>query len=252
MKKRDSFDNKLPGGLSGKTYWIHNPPDTQIKSIRHRIDHVFESPAFKAAIEKIFKRAEEYDKKLKELKSKLFHDDVPVINFFMNKFSIDEIHNKLNVSDKNIMQVYDEFFSKKENLQEMFETWIKYDSYKHRSLILQDCLNAHYEKKYTLSVPCMLSQIDGLLTEIFKTEKVSNALRKIDSTIEDYFLGGDILLAALENQLFKPTPSNKKWNKNYPNRHLILHGKDISYFQNQYYSLRLILLLDFITLFIKK
>lgn len=63
--------------------------------------------------------------------------------------------------------------------------WNENKIFKMRGKILSDALGAHREKKYSLAIPCLIAQIEGILLEVDTPQKKST--RKVDEIINDYF-----------------------------------------------------------------
>lgn len=104
---------------------------------------------------------------------------------------------------------------------------------KQRMRIIYDALEAHKEKKFTLSIPSLLPQIEGIITEYIKNkpgEKIpmSKSLKKAQKAIglQGETFGTDTFLYFMEEQLYVDTDTlGKKRNRKNLNRHGILHGK---------------------------
>ena len=119
--------------------------------------------------------------------------------------------------------------------------------WKKRAEILADAFDAHIAAKYTLSVPVLLAQADGISYDIFGANLFTNYNGPIDKAIgksieksnlhkrplAKSFL--DLLLEALETSgLRRPTNKRNEMETSsriyYPlNRHGVLHGLDCDY-----------------------
>ncbi len=130
--------------------------------------------------------------------------------------------------------------------------------------VLKDAFQAHNEGKYTLSIPVLLSQADGIGCEIFsisnsfftlsdRTTAIDTALSSINpdnlDVLNDY--KGQLLLA-LKNKLsvHEKTTSLADLQTADPsygplNRHGVLHGLHVNY-ATQLNSMRCIIFLDYI------
>ena len=150
-------------------------------------------------------------------------------------------------------------------LREMVSSWFDSPFFDRRKRIIEDALDAHLSRKFTLSIPALLPQIEGILSSktnrtaggvgrLLKEAVAGNSLRDIGvfSTLED-----DILIAlAIDPFLFKGHIdeffSPEKYTEwvmsqgfeSIPlNRHAILHGVQIDY-ATEINSLRVFFLLD--------
>jgi len=133
-----------------------------------------------------------------------------------------------------------------------------YAKWPRRQAILADAFDAHSKKLYTLSVPVMLAQADGMAFDIFgaylftKKGKIGN---KVKAMIEGKFKQRPLAKSFLE-LLIKASGlrlSTEKLNKSKAeglsesplNRHGVLHGIDCDY-PKECNSLRAIALINFL------
>ena len=143
------------------------------------------------------------------------------------------------------------FFSNKK-LEEMLTSWQKNNKLSGRIHILKDVVWAHIQKKYTLSIPVVLPNIEGIINENSGRKgiiKPSESLSILKTYLKEE-LDSNSLLALYPLALLKFTeklfregfewgkPSNK-------GRHPILHGQHTNY-DDEVFSLKLILLIDFL------
>ena len=101
--------------------------------------------------------------------------------------------------------------------------------FKKRQQIILDAVGAHHQKKYNLSVPVFLAQLEGLLRDYGNLDRTAN----IKSTIPTE-IWGDKLLDFMKidshyfrdyiSEIFKGNPEDGRFNRN-----SILHGWDLSY-----------------------
>lgn len=129
-----------------------------------------------------------------------------------------------------------------EKLESAIDLWKSNKFFtKQRMKIIYDCLWAHRNKKYTLSIPSLLPIIEGVASDYCKmkglkinpkatTEKAKEVVNLLKLQGDDY--ESEILLYFIENQLYIST-DKLKWkgnkNKKLLNRHGILHGKYSGY-----------------------
>jgi len=139
------------------------------------------------------------------------------------------------------------------------------DRFPERQHIITDAFQAHDERKYTLSIPTLLSQADGIGCKLFSTppksfftqrerdKKIDEALKVINPTnlnVLDEYKG--LILLALKKQicLDQQTATLAELQRTDPsygplNRHGVLHGVHVD-FATHHNSLRCISLLDYI------
>lgn len=135
--------------------------------------------------------------------------------------------------------------------------------YPGRAVLLTDAFEAHRAGKYTLSIPALLAQLDGIGCEVmgmgrnfFQEKKRTSALAAILSQLKwpgvekPYLLGGihERMLSALERAwgLSSDTNLRRGDSEDSPlNRHGVLHGLDTNY-PTEFNSLRCILLLGYL------
>jgi len=106
----------------------------------------------------------------------------------------------------------------------------------HRESIISKAFSAHKNKDYELSIPVLLTQIDGICFDYTKYVYFKKT-KSLNPTISKYF--NDIKVNELFSRLLEPfnkttplsqnTDINEIYDKYFLNRHMILHGKDINY-----------------------
>jgi hypothetical protein len=183
---------------------------------------------------------------IEQFKDKLKKDDVFVIPFFYD-LSLQELYGFFSDNKYSAVQLYDQYFQKRENLESLLNSWTKEPLYFPRIDILEACLWAHYEKKFELSIPVFLTQIDGILFEIFKSSNHHNALKSLKFKNEEVgeIFGQTKVIDLLLTKIFKTLCRSARFdNRNFPNRHLILHGLDLQFYQDPFASLKLVLVID--------
>lgn len=148
-------------------------------------------------------------------------------------------------------------------LVNMTKEWENNALFKARSTIIQDALEAHILGKYTLSIPALLPQVEGILSSVTKKSAgrpkklLSEALSKDQSEFLSEVSEGLLLKLATSSFLYNEIdpvyflPEKfSEWlrsqgliEENIMNRHAILHGIQINY-SSKINSLRAFLLLD--------
>lgn len=137
------------------------------------------------------------------------------------------------------------------------------EKYPSRAQILVDAFDAHSNGKYTLSVPTLLPQIDGIGCDVLGVDRQffldKTRQRGLDKTVADfkwpwgdqpYTLGGidEMMLRALTlswSMTLDTEERNRKGMFSPLNRHGVLHGRDTDYY-TEFNSLRCILLLGYL------
>jgi len=106
-----------------------------------------------------------------------------------------------------------------------FKEWLKNQpTYEERKPIIDDCLQAHLDKKFTLSIPTLLTQCDGIMINKV-VEKAKYTGREADFV--------NMKKVAKDGKI----PMNQHFSEHlidiYDTKRLgILHGKDIDYYKN--------------------
>lgn len=119
----------------------------------------------------------------------------------------------------------------------------------HRTEILRDAFDAHRGGKFTLSIPTMLSQADGIGAEVFeKADYFFKGGKSNERAIEnlDCRFGqlSDIFFESLRKE---PAFVSRAQNVDSTiNRHNVLHGRDTDY-HTESNSLRTVILLGHLT-----
>lgn len=151
-------------------------------------------------------------------------------------------------------------------LKEMVSSWFDSPFFERRKRIIEDALEAHIAGKFTLSIPVILPQVEGILSS--KTNRnAGSAGRLLKDAIELNSLGDinifntledDILIALTTDpflfkgrtfgEFFTPEKYNEwvagqGFNSIPLNRHAILHGVQVDY-GTEINSLRAFFLLD--------
>jgi hypothetical protein len=147
-------------------------------------------------------------------------------------------------------------------MEALSSKWWSVEQFEQRKTLIQDALHAHKEGKYRLSIPALLPQVEGTVTDWTiarlpetvalpwrqesKTKKFRDLVldgppttftykRIVESTIE-FILNGPVL------------ETFKQWmdeiNSAFPNRHVVEHGKYDERLYTEENSVKLLLLLD--------
>ncbi len=191
-------------------------------------------------------------------KSKIIHNEFLKFGWYFQNFDryrIKDIYNVINSDLKNnkeeYIKVIDNFMNKQgeEDSEKIINSIV--NMFPKRSRIILDAYNAHNQKLYTLSIPAMLTQIDGIsndilgksfyskvrgkdepltkqgLEKLFKENNIDINKEGLDYAINYY------PLEVLQSLIVKIDDINIKYKNNeiYStfNRHKVIHGFDTEY-----------------------
>ncbi len=144
------------------------------------------------------------------------------------------------------------------NLIAMVNSWREHPLFMHRMHIIDDALAAHCDGKYTLSVPALLPQIEGVLNDYVRMNnlparfgRIQQVYRVAISDLESYNLSSwaiaNTLLFQLQTNTYAYTDFeselNKSVNSRQTTRHTVLHGVTINY-HRPIHSFKAFILLD--------
>lgn len=147
------------------------------------------------------------------------------------------------------------------NLVTMVNSWRDYHLFVPRMHIIDDALIAHRSGKYTLSVPALLPQIEGVLNDYVRLNNLSARCGKIQQIysaaigdLDSYGLSNWAIANTLMFQLQTNTYAftdfevelSKSVNNRQTTRHTVLHGVTINY-HRPIHSLKAFVLLDAIS-----
>jgi hypothetical protein len=147
------------------------------------------------------------------------------------------------------------------NLTNMVNQWREYPLFRPRFHIIADALDAHQRRKYTLSIPALVPQIEGILNDYVRSNNLVAKLGKIQEVYtaafgdaNDYGLAEWAIVQTLLHQLQTSTyvytdfkdELNKSARRRQTTRHTVMHGVAVNYNQS-IHSLRAFLLLDAIS-----
>jgi len=138
------------------------------------------------------------------------------------------------------------------------QQWRSHPLFASRMHIIEDALWAHRQRKYTLSVPALIAQIEGVMNDYVRTYNLPAKLGKIREVYEavvgdpmDYDFStwaiAETLLYQLRTNIYVSTPFEDELarpvRRRHSTRHTILHGIMPGY-DREAHSLRAFLLLD--------
>lgn len=126
--------------------------------------------------------------------------------------------------NKEVNKFLIELFRDKKNV-ESFKEWLKNQpAYEERKRIIDDCLQAHLETKFTLAIPCLLAQCDGIIINkvVEKAKYTGKDAKSVN--MKKVAKDGKIPMNPYFSQHLIVLYDTKRLN--------ILHGKDIDYYKN--------------------
>ena len=148
-----------------------------------------------------------------------------------------------NLTEQDVDEIITHFYNK-DKLEKLVETWSEKSFIQPRMKILKECVSAHIEGRFELSIPTLLPQIEGIVADI-----VEHAGRMKFKNIEEYvdsmFVRNSRFDRIGKAFFFSILLEEFKWKDPIPflSRHAILHGADTNY-ASASNSLRLILIFD--------
>lgn len=184
------------------------------------------------------------------LRQKLHREDLWLSPFF-TVLSFSDLYDLFCNDNRSVLEIYSDYFSNRTNLDTLLDHWKEYPIYQDRLPILSAILHAHFNKTFELSIPVACTQIEGIFKDHFKLPIGQQIKPQVEKMLKDLggkkdWIGEESVLNALIEAVFQSTgnfPDDLRGV--YPNRHEILHGTDTQYFKNPFFSIRLILILDF-------
>jgi len=138
---------------------------------------------------------------------------------------------------------------KNEKIKIMFDSWVKKEWLKKRRSILKAAIDAHKKKKFLLSVPVMLTQIEGIIADGYghigklRQKRLKKYIKEL-YTGNDTFLPDTVIKSVLLNTILVKFEHGKKINSSL-SRHAILHGADVNY-GTEKNSLKALLLFNYL------
>ena len=138
------------------------------------------------------------------------------------------VNGKVDDVDEILMEYYNE------NIDRIFKNLS--DSYSDRKEIFKQIIAAHKEQKYFLTIPSILTQVDGICFDIttkkyFITEKKEKKFKYLPEVATEFANISGSIAEAFSMPILNQTAINSHESKieNFPvklNRHLIMHGID--------------------------
>lgn len=222
----------------------------QFQSISKNLNKVLN---FVPQLDGVSKAFEEFNQKLDETHRK----DMVFLPPFLDNYTLPEIRKMLIDTDKSAIEVYYDIFSNKENLKVLINNWSERSHFinEDRITILSDAVDAHIDKKYTLAIPVLLGQLEGLLIESFgiNQKQIRHAVGKVftesveEKGLSSYVKSSYIMNEIVLEEVFNPNKKEGHANKGiYPHRPTIQHGINTTYYKDDFASTRLIMLIDFV------
>ncbi len=196
----------------------------------------------------IFERLFEVEKELEPI----LKEDMVFVPPFLMKLTASEIQKLFSQPGKKPVEIYEEIFEDENNLYSLIEEWSEHEYLGERIVHLKSAIAAHQRRDYAASIPLFLIHIEGVLTDVLAVKnhsqfesKLKKLLPKTEVAYPD-ISGADTLADIVCREIFESSYNlERKPEKNkYPNRHEILHGKDLNYHKVPFASTRCILVLD--------
>jgi hypothetical protein len=145
-------------------------------------------------------------------------------------------------------------------LQQVIRTWNGSPMFRSRMEHIKQALDAHIERRYSLSIPVLVAQIEGIATDIVKSRNISNVkLGKSKAVVKEVVSGKgtplnhamyDSLVSFMDKTLYEHTDFRKDYSSirksTKLSRHGILHGVQLKY-ANHGNSLKAFLVLDILS-----
>ena len=108
------------------------------------------------------------------------------------------------------------------------------NKYPHRKKILQSAFKAHNNKNYYLSIPVLLTQIDGICIEelgvyFFSTKNKKPKTKEIIDSYEIGYILNSFLEPMKVTTAISQSIKDKQYHTSFYNRHEILHGIETEY-----------------------
>lgn len=168
---------------------------------------------------------------------------------------------QLSKSSGSLLGAYDILLRREEPFNRLLQNWQASDSLRDRYPILEKALKAHKTDDYALSIPIFLIHIESLFNSInvrkkdgtkhySKKQIVRNSLAsslQSSSPNMNYFLRDSFMSIVVDEILRSDHEVPTNLLRNFPNRHEVLHGKDLNYFKDPLNSTRCLVVLDGLT-----
>ncbi|MFH2135374.1 MAG: SEC-C domain-containing protein [Pseudomonadota bacterium] len=154
-----------------------------------------------------------------------------------------EFNNKLRAGEltkSSIIQAYTNRLTREAAIGLVEDSVSLHKAFGARINILRDAINAHFDRKYTLSVPVLFAQIEGLIREIGGLELRDNFRPNVSTEIwNSRYLFGMSDSAQYFNAFITKLFEGKKDDQAF-NRNPVLHGMNVTY-DSEEWSLILVL-----------
>jgi len=148
------------------------------------------------------------------------------------------------LNKSSIVQVYKDRLTQRTAIDLVRDGAMLHRAFESRTIILKDAIHAHFDKKYTLSVPVLFSQIEGLLRETGGLKPKE----KFRSTVPTELWDERTLFSLSDNakyfnayitKLFEGQKEVSAFNRN-----TVLHGMNVSYDSEEWSLLLLLTVLE--------
>lgn len=197
--------------------------------------------------------------KVDELSCELEKEKLFLIPYFSSFPDIRENVRRIKEENLTMLEIYDKFFQDKNNLLAVLEHWMENQFFRDRKEILRQCLMAHADGSYALSIPVFYIHIEKYCKQLIGIEKPCPAevwkkkLREAfpkEKNLDGLarLMSPEIVMDYIINEIFEHfVQYSLRDDSVYPNRHEVQHGDDLNYFEKKHASLRCILLLDMLS-----
>ena len=160
------------------------------------------------------------------------------------------------LEEGSLLLFYKKILSQKSVIDRLSVIWRASDLLGKRWPILQKALEAHLRLEHELSIPILLIHVEAIFGELFTGEASGQRyfakkrfvkrvlLQKAQNERLEDFLLKDSVLATIIDEVLAHTDDLEKIGSQIPNRHSILHGLDLRYFEDGLASVRCIVLID--------
>lgn len=150
-----------------------------------------------------------------------------------------------------LIGAYNTLLERDETFSRLQQRWEKSEILGGRFAILEKALRAHRSGDHELSIPIFLIHIESLFGSM-KVRKpvVRNVLAGMLQTPNlnmNYFLRDSFMTIVVNEILRSERESQNDFSRNFPNRHEVIHGKNLEYFRDPLNSTRCLIVLDGLT-----
>jgi len=213
-------------------------------------------PHYAGIMNQVFIRLKERDEEEAGMLQEINKELIPhgwIFSPSLPAFSIGEIYKQLENKDaEEVIETITEYFSN-QVCKDIINSICSEPGFGTRSQIVRDALQAHCDRKYTLSVPVFLAQAGGAFIDHFENELYSTKKKRYLNKNNSSFRSTNIMVESFENfvrdVLAKSYDIRRKIPEGIFARHPILHGTSTDYGTKEN-SIRAILLLDYVNFII--